>query len=47
VRAREPDGLGTGGQGRGREGAEGVDVEDALDIGNVSTARATLSGAPS
>jgi hypothetical protein len=29
VRAWGPDGLGTGAQGRGREGAEGVDV-DAL-----------------
>jgi hypothetical protein len=46
VRAWGPDGLGTGGQGRGREGAEGVDVDYALDVGNVSTARATSSGAP-
>jgi hypothetical protein len=30
VRAWGPDGLGTGGQGRGREGEEGVDVDYAL-----------------
>lgn len=29
VRAWGPDGLGTGAQGRGREGAEGVDVDYA------------------
>jgi hypothetical protein len=34
------------GRGKGREGAEGVDVDYALDIGNVSTARATSLGAP-
>jgi Enoyl-(Acyl carrier protein) reductase len=46
VRAWGSEGLGTGGQGRGHEGAEGADVDYALDVGNVRTARATSSGAP-
>jgi hypothetical protein len=46
VRAWGPDGLGTGAQGRGRAGAEGVDVDYALDVENVSTARVISSGAP-
>jgi hypothetical protein len=41
VRAWGPDGLGTGGQGRGREGAEGVDV----DYGAASLLAANWSGA--
>ena len=35
VRAWGADGLGTGAQGRGREGAEGVDVDYALKQGEV------------
>jgi hypothetical protein len=46
VRGWGRDGLGAGGAGKGREGAEGVDVDYALDVGNVSTARATSLGAP-
>ena len=37
------DGLGTG-AGKGREGADGVDVDCALDVGNISTTRLTLVG---
>ena len=52
LRSRERAACGAGGvmawgrgAGKGREGAQGVDVDDALDIGNASTGRATLSGA--
>jgi len=44
VRAWGPDSLGTGAQGRGHEGAEGVDVDYTLSVRAGQTVRATNAG---